>query len=74
MVNLNGRGYFLTTQAVLPYLDKPCRIVDILSASSRSLLPTQTVYAGTKRIQCKTVSPKFGHKKSLGSMAAQSTQ
>lgn len=51
MVNLNGRGYFLTTQAVLPHLNNPSRIVNIVSASSRGPPPTQTIYAGTKGMQ-----------------------
>lgn len=51
MVNLNGRGYLLTTQAVLPHLNNPSRIVNIVSASARAAPPTQTVYAGTKGMQ-----------------------
>lgn len=51
MVNLNGRGYFLTTQAVLPHLNNPSRIINIVSASSRGPPPTQTIYAGTKGMQ-----------------------
>ena len=51
MVNLNGRGYFLTTQAVLPHLNNPSRIINIVSASSRGPPPTQTIYLGTKGMQ-----------------------
>lgn len=48
MVNLNGRGVFLTTQAALPHLSNPSRIINICSASSRGPPPNQTGYAGTK--------------------------
>ena len=49
LVNLNGRGTFLLTQAALPHLTKPGgRIVNICSASSRGPPPGQTIYAGTK--------------------------
>lgn len=48
LVNLNGRGVFLTTQAVLPHLARPSRIINICSASSRGPPPNQTIYAGTK--------------------------
>lgn len=49
LVNLNGRGTFLLTQAVLPYLCRPgARIINICSASSRAAPPGQTIYAGTK--------------------------
>jgi NAD(P)-dependent dehydrogenase (short-subunit alcohol dehydrogenase family) len=51
MVNLNGRGYFLTTQAVLPHLNNPSRIINIVSTSSRGPPATQTIYAGTKGMQ-----------------------
>ena len=51
MVNLNGRGYFLMTQGVLPHLTNPSRIVNIVSASSRDGPPAQTIYAGTKGMQ-----------------------
>jgi NAD(P)-dependent dehydrogenase (short-subunit alcohol dehydrogenase family) len=51
MVNLNGRGYFLMTQGVLPHLTNPSRIVNIVSASSRAGPPAQTIYAGTKGMQ-----------------------
>lgn len=58
LVNLNGRGVFLLTQAVLPHLPKydredPAspgggRIVNICSISARAAPPLQTIYAGTK--------------------------
>ncbi|KIW99950.1 uncharacterized protein Z518_10878 [Rhinocladiella mackenziei CBS 650.93] len=50
LVNLNGRGTFLLTQAVLPHLPKPSggRIINIISVSSRGPPPGQTIYAGTK--------------------------
>ncbi|KAK6214413.1 Serine/threonine kinase [Pestalotiopsis sp. IQ-011] len=58
LVNLNGRGVFLLTQAVLPLLPKPAsasdgkeaggRIVNICSISARAAPPLQTIYAGTK--------------------------
>lgn len=57
LVNLNGRGVFLLTQAVLPHLPKPMapstggggsRIVNIVSISARAAPPLQTIYAGTK--------------------------
>ncbi|KAK9424215.1 hypothetical protein SUNI508_03703 [Seiridium unicorne] len=63
LVNLNGRGVFLLTQAVLPHLPKPSssgaaigeansphsgRIVNICSISARAAPPLQTIYAGTK--------------------------
>lgn len=67
MVNLNGRGYFLTTQAVLPHLNNPSRIINIVSSSSRGPPPTQTIYAGTKGMQdsftkvwAQELPPKYG--------------
>ncbi|KAH8666706.1 hypothetical protein BX600DRAFT_511611 [Xylariales sp. PMI_506] len=58
LVNLNARGTFLATQAVLPHLPKPSeedrasggggRIVNICSISARAAPPLQTIYAGTK--------------------------
>lgn len=58
LVNLNGRGTFLLTQAVLPHLPKLVqtserssdggRIVNICSISARAAPPLQTIYAGTK--------------------------
>lgn len=49
LVNLNGRGTFLLTQAVLPHLpEKGGRIVNIDSISSRAAPALQTIYAGTK--------------------------
>lgn len=68
LVNLNGRGTFLLTQAVLPYLTKnDSRIVNIDSISSRAAPPMQTIYAGTKgmvdsftRVWAKELPPKYG--------------
>lgn len=49
LVNINGRGTFLLTQAALPHLTIPGgRIVNIVSTSSRGPPPMQTIYAGTK--------------------------
>jgi NAD(P)-dependent dehydrogenase (short-subunit alcohol dehydrogenase family) len=49
LVNINGRGTFLLTQASLPFLSQPGgRIINICSASSRAPPPWQTIYAGTK--------------------------
>jgi len=49
LVNINGRGVFLLTQAALPHLTQPGgRIVNICSATSRAPPPMQTIYAGTK--------------------------
>ncbi|KAI0593167.1 hypothetical protein F4775DRAFT_525702 [Biscogniauxia sp. FL1348] len=68
LVNLNGRGTFLLTQAVLPHLPKSGgRIVNICSVSSRGAPPLQTIYAGTKgmvdsftRCWAKELPPKYG--------------
>lgn len=68
LVNINGRGTFLLTQAVLPHLTKPGgRIVNICSASSRAAPPMQTIYAGTKgmvdsftRVWAKELPPQYG--------------
>lgn len=47
LVNLNGRGTFLLTQASLPHLPKHGgRIVNIVSTSAREAPPMQTIYAG----------------------------
>lgn len=49
LVNINGRGTFLLTQASLKYLTKGSgRIVNIASISARGPPPNQTIYAGTK--------------------------
>lgn len=66
--NLNGRGCFLLTQAVLPYLaSKDSRIFNIVSISSAAAPVGQTVYAGTKgmqeafpRVWAKELPPKYG--------------
>jgi NAD(P)-dependent dehydrogenase (short-subunit alcohol dehydrogenase family) len=69
LVNLNGRGTFLLTQAVLPHLPKPSggRIINIVSVSSRGPPPGQTIYAGTKgmvdsftRCWAKELPPVYG--------------
>ena len=68
LVNLNGRGTFLLTQAALPHLPKQGgRIVNICSASSRAAPPMQTIYAGTKgmvdsftRVWAKELPPTYG--------------
>jgi NAD(P)-dependent dehydrogenase (short-subunit alcohol dehydrogenase family) len=67
MVNLNGRGYFLTTQAVLPHLNNPSRIVNITSSDCRFPSPTHGIYTGTKgmqdaltRVWAKELPPKYG--------------
>ncbi|KAG4438901.1 hypothetical protein IFR05_005636 [Cadophora sp. M221] len=67
LVNLNGRGTFLLTQAALPHLvEKGARIVNIDSISSRAAPPLQTIYAGTKgmvdsftRCWAKELPPKY---------------
>ncbi|KAH8205240.1 hypothetical protein TruAng_000652 [Truncatella angustata] len=74
LVNLNGRGVFLLTQAVLPHLPKGGdgkvgggRIVNICSISARAAPALQTIYAGTKgmvdsftRVWAKELPPKYG--------------
>ncbi|KAL2408251.1 hypothetical protein ABEF93_000067 [Exophiala dermatitidis] len=72
LVNLNGRGTFLLTKEVLPYLPKKeagggGRIVNIVSISARAPPPHQTIYAGTKgmvesftRCWAKELPPKYG--------------
>lgn len=72
LVNLNGRGTFLLTKEILPYLPKKedgggGRIVNIVSISSRAPPPHQTIYAGTKgmldsftRCWAKELPPKYG--------------
>lgn len=68
LVNLNGRGCFLLTQACLKYLTKgSSRTVNIISISSRGPPPNQTLYAGTKgmvdsftRCWAKELPPKLG--------------
>jgi NAD(P)-dependent dehydrogenase (short-subunit alcohol dehydrogenase family) len=68
LVNLNGRGVFLLTQAARPHLTKGIgRIVNIVSVSSRGPPPGQTIYAGTKgmvdsftRCWAKEPPPKYG--------------
>lgn len=67
LVNLNGRGTFLLTQAALKHLSKDSRIVNICSISARESPPMQTIYAGTKgmvdaftRVWAKELSPRYG--------------
>jgi len=68
LLNLNCRGTFLLTQAVLPHLSKSdSRIINICSISARAAPPMQTIYAGTKgmvdsmtRVWAKELPPKYG--------------
>lgn len=68
LVNVNGRGTFLLTQASLPHLTKGSgRIVNIVSISGRGPPPNQTIYAGTKgmcdsftKCWAKELPPKYG--------------
>lgn len=68
LVNLNARGVFLLTQAVLPHITRDRgRIINIVSLSSRAPPPMQTIYAGTKgmvdsftRCWAKELPPKYG--------------
>ncbi|KIV99812.1 uncharacterized protein PV09_08616 [Verruconis gallopava] len=68
LVNLNGRGTFLLTQAVLPHLaQEGGRIVNIVSISAREAPALQTIYAGTKgmcdsftKVWAKELPPKYG--------------
>lgn len=47
-VNLNARGTFLLTQAVLPHLSKGSRIVNLSSSGARQPYMASSVYNGTK--------------------------
>lgn len=68
LVNINGRGTFLLTQAALRHMPNPGgRVVNICSAASRAAPPMQTIYAGTKgmvdsftRCWAKELPPKYG--------------
>jgi len=69
LVNLNGRGTFLLTQAALPHLPKEGggRIVNIISIAAREAPPMQTIYAGSKgmvdsftKVWAKELPPKYG--------------
>ncbi|KAL4963282.1 SDR family NAD(P)-dependent oxidoreductase [Aspergillus stella-maris] len=74
IVNLNGRGTFLMTKAVLPHLLQMAgggcgdgRIVNIASISARGPPPNQTIYAGSKgmvdsftKCWAKELPPKYG--------------
>lgn len=68
LVNLNGRGTFLLTQATLPHLPKDGgRIVNIVSISAREAPAMQTIYAGSKgmvdsftKVWAKELPPKYG--------------
>lgn len=67
LTNLNCRGYFLLTQAVLKHLAPANgRIVNIVSISSRQPPVWQTLYAGSKgmqecftRVWAKELPPKY---------------
>jgi 3-oxoacyl-[acyl-carrier protein] reductase len=48
MVNLNARGALLLTQAVLPYLSNPSRIVSLSSVGARQGYEGSSIYNGTK--------------------------
>lgn len=68
LVNVNGRGVFLLTQAAVKYMTRGSgRIVNIVSSSSRYPGPGQTIYAGTKgmvesftRCWAKELPPVYG--------------
>jgi len=67
MSNLNGRGYLLVTQAALPHLNNPSRIVNITSSDCRFPKLTHSLYTGTKGMQdvftkvwAKELPPKYG--------------
>ncbi|KAM3065722.1 hypothetical protein ACMFMG_011425 [Clarireedia jacksonii] len=68
LVNLNGRGTFLLTQATLPHLPtEGGRIVNIVSIAAREAPPMQTIYAGSKgmvdsftKVWAKELLPKYG--------------
>jgi NAD(P)-dependent dehydrogenase (short-subunit alcohol dehydrogenase family) len=67
MLNLNARGFILTTQAVLPHLNNSSRIVNVISVGSRLPTPFTTIYAATKGLQdvltkqwARELPPKFG--------------
>ena len=67
MINLNGRGYLLVTQAALPHLNNPSRIVNITSSDCRFPKLTHSLYTGTKGMQdvftkvwSKELPPKYG--------------
>ncbi|KAL4742466.1 hypothetical protein BDV11DRAFT_211151 [Aspergillus similis] len=68
IVNVNGRGTFLMTKAVLPHLTKGSgRIVNIASISARGPPPNQTIYAGSKgmvdsftKCWAKELPPRYG--------------
>ncbi|TVY39114.1 putative oxidoreductase [Lachnellula subtilissima] len=67
LVNINGRGTFLLTQAALPHLAPKSRIVNICSISAREAPALQTIYAGTKgmvdaftRVWAKELPARYG--------------
>ena len=69
VVNLNGRGTFLLTQAALPHFPKDGggRIVNVVSISAREAPPLQTIYAGSKgmvdsftKVWAKELPRKYG--------------
>jgi len=68
LVNLNGRGTFLLTQATLPHFpERGGRIVNIVSIAARGSPPLQTIYAGSKgmvdsftKVWAKELPRKYG--------------
>ncbi|KIX97373.1 uncharacterized protein Z520_06825 [Fonsecaea multimorphosa CBS 102226] len=56
-VNLNGRGTLLLTQAVLPHLAKPSRIVNLSSSGARQPYPGASIYNGTKSSMLTSFTP-----------------
>ena len=68
LVSLNGRGTFLLTQCTLRHLpEHGCRIVNIVSISSREAPFMQTIYAESKgmvnsfsKVWTKELPPKHG--------------
>ncbi|KAI9734268.1 MAG: hypothetical protein M1834_002372 [Cirrosporium novae-zelandiae] len=68
LVNLNGRGTLLLTQAVLKHLTHgSSRIVNVTSSNARDPHPGLTIYAGTKgmvdsftRCWARELPPKYG--------------
>ncbi|GLA44535.1 hypothetical protein AnigIFM63309_003610 [Aspergillus niger] len=67
LVNLNGRGTFLLTQAALPHLSpQASRIVNISSISAKEGVPMQTILSGSKamvesftKVWAKELPPKY---------------
>ncbi|CAG7982775.1 unnamed protein product [Penicillium salamii] len=67
LVNLNGRGTFLLTQAALPHLaSQGSRIINMSSISAKEGMPLQTVLSGSKamvesfaKVWAKELPPKY---------------